>query len=134
MRRMIVEMDFKGVDFITKREEDEERYCYNPFLQEIRRIKNKHWELQFRHIRREANRVANAFAKFALSKAKGFPFFDNPPENLEQILYDNVKGMYTYPIYCLVNSFFFWGFGSDYQPKKKEFILLYEYTILFHNK
>ncbi|RYR35362.1 hypothetical protein Ahy_A10g050528 [Arachis hypogaea] len=104
---MIVEMDFKGVDFITKREEDEERYCYNPFLQEIRRIKNKHWELQFRHIRREANRVANAFAKFALSKAKGFPFFDNPPENLEQILYDNVKGMYTYPIYCLFS--FLWA-------------------------
>ncbi|XP_016178547.1 uncharacterized protein LOC107621000 [Arachis ipaensis] len=96
MRRMIVEMDFKeGVEFITRRKEDEERCCYNPLIQEIRRIKNRPWELQFRHTCREANRVADSLAKLALSKVKGFQFFDNPPDNLEQILDDDVKGIYT---------------------------------------
>lgn len=53
------------------------------------------WIVQFRHIYREANHVADFLASFALSFPLGFHVLESPPVGSSSLLFDDARGVST---------------------------------------
>jgi hypothetical protein len=65
-------------------------------VQRIRGLIGEDMEVQFKHVYREANKVADYLANLGCNLVNGITLFDVPPREVQQLVDDDVLGVSTF--------------------------------------